>query len=320
MIRSCYIGWATDASVRARASSGGVGSSLVKMLFDTHQITASLSFVFERGALKYRPTFVKRFSEYSITGSIYQEMDDIFAFYKAELTVEKLGLGPVAVFALPCQVRAIRIIAATRGIKVIVLGLVCSSQQSMAATDYLLRRLGLDKGAVCALQYRGNGWPSGVQIKLKDGTEKFVSNNGSVWTHIFHSRLFVSRRCFACEDTLNKHADIVLADPWLERIMATERVGKTLLAVQTELGERCLHQAVDGGYVEVVPLESSEFEQSQAGTVERKKGYRRHKNLTRLLVWLVNNRLYRHIAVEALFAFRVHERIKTMIERRMTNH
>lgn len=314
MKRRCYIAWSQDAVIRERASSGGVGSSLVKMLFDTCQITASLSFAFDEATLRYRPFFAHNFSEYLITGSIYHEMEDIFNFYRTSLTVENVGTGPVLVFALPCQVRAIRQIAKSNGIRVYVLGLVCSSQQSLEATNYLFKRLGIDRSDVSYVQYRGNGWPSGVQIKLKDGAAHFIPNCGSVWTEIFHSRLFISRRCFACEDTLNRFADIVLADPWLERFVKTERVGKTLVAVQTEVGEKLFQQASNNGYITTSSLSDSEFILAQRMTIDRKIGYKNNKRLTGLLVGLVNSRLYRFAVLNFEKAFRFHMRIKSLLE------
>ena len=217
-----YVGYSADADIRFKATSGGVGTSLIKWMFDKGIIGTSVSFDFDADSLRYDSKMIHSFSEYAICGSIYQEVD-LVGFIKShtdEIT------GRFACFTLPCQTRAVRAIVEKAGHEAFIIGLTCSSQQTLDATKYLLKRVGVDVANVIRLQYRGNGWPSGIQIETKDGRQVFLPNNNSIWTKIFHSRLFIRPKCFMCQDTLNKYCDVTLADPWL-RQFSEEKIGKT---------------------------------------------------------------------------------------------
>ena len=70
-----YIGYANDLDIRYKASSGGVGTAIVKYLFDNKIITRALSFRYDRETMSYYPVFVNSFEQYVIVGSIYHEFD-----------------------------------------------------------------------------------------------------------------------------------------------------------------------------------------------------------------------------------------------------
>ena len=114
------------------------------------------------------------------------------------------------------------------------------------------KNLGVEEKNVSYLQYRGNGWPSGIQIKTKDGKDYFIKNNDSMWMEIVHSRLFIQPRCCGCRNTLNDFADIVLADPWLPEYVKTEKEGQTLFATHTGIGEELVSSALQNRYIEAL--------------------------------------------------------------------
>lgn len=319
-----YVGFANDDLIRYRASSGGVGSALVKYLFESHLISHALSFTFDARTLRYAPKLVTSFSAYQITGSIYQDID-LIKFACLQLTREVVGSGRVLMFALPCQTRAIRAIAKRNGIQVIVFGLTCSSQQDFSATTYLIGRLGIKQSDIEKLQYRGNGWPSGIQMGLKDGTFSFVPNNGSLWTLIFHSRFFIPKRCFNCTDTLNSSSDISLADPWLHQYVSAERVGMTLFIVNTELGGQIVGNAIASKAIAAMDIALPEVYRSQQGTIDRKKRYRKNIRWRKFLMWVIGNPIYRfgvlHLggrafSVHCKFVNRVESMMKDLQEER----
>ena len=49
----------------------------------------------------------------------------------------------------------------------------CSGQTTLEGTWLCYRYMGIDKSQVINMQYRGNGWPSGIQIELFDGKSWF---------------------------------------------------------------------------------------------------------------------------------------------------
>lgn len=311
--RCAYIGWSNDSEIRYRATSGGVGTTLVKYAFDKGLITHTLSFEFDNKTLRYYPVLVDSFSDYKITASIYQEMD-MWPFFFEKMRHEVVGDGQVLVFCLPCQAVALRKIAERNAVRVVLIGLTCSSQQDFAATRYLLKRLGIALNEVSKIQYRGNGWPSGVQITRKKGETIIVPNLDSIWTRIFHSRLFIPKRCFQCSDTLNSHADISLADPWLSNYIKTETIGKTLVRANTETGKALLQACQQDGYLTLATFSNEEIIASQRCTIERKIGYAANKAFVMRFTKLFSNPIYRGLVLKTRFGFRLHERLKAYME------
>ena len=315
MRKSVYIGYSTDPSIRKRATSGGIGSALVKYLLDENLVKYALSFEYHSERMSYVPVLVSSFSDYNICGSIYQEIN-LVATLK-ELLGNKTDKGRIVLFSLPCQTKALRKICADAGFGAIIIGLTCSSQQSFEATKYLLRRIGINEEDVESIRYRGNGWPSGIQIITKDGKSHFVRNNGSIWTEIFHSRLFIQQRCFSCRNTLNDYADIVLADPWLKEYVDHETIGQTLFATLTEKGEKYIREAFLSNYINITAVEESLLYESQKITIDRKEAYHQHPKIRNWMRKVFLSRWYITL-VRPSIMFKLHCRLKTKLENLMT--
>ena len=283
-----YVGYSKDETIRYKATSGGVGSSIIKYLFENQIIHTSISFDYDKETLQYVPKLIYKYEDYKITGSIYHEVK-LIKFIKEHLNEIK---GGFACFVLPCQAAAVRAILDKAGVTSILIGLTCSSQQSIDATYYLLRRLRIKKGEVDYIQYRGNGWPSGIQIVLRDKSTCFVPNNGSIWTQIFHSRLFIQKRCFSCNNTLNDNSDIALADPWLKDYVYSEKIGQTLISINTNSGDSIIKNMVLKSYIDCSVVSKEKVVESQKNTLIRKKIYIYHKKYTNIIKNIYYSKLY----------------------------
>ena len=301
---------AKDPELRRRGTSGGVGSALLKYLFDERRIQTAVSFDYDPAALQYVPKLIHSFAEYQPVGSIYHEVP-LVDFIRRNVGAIR---GGFACFCLPCQARAIRHAVESNGHACCLLGLACSAQQSVAATQYLLKRLGLRPDEVRHVQYRGNGWPSGIQIQLADGRTRTVPNLHSVWSRIFHSRLFIQPRCFRCDDTLNVHADVGLADPWLASLQTDVGEGKTLVMLNTPAGEALWAEA--GARICVAePVPDEAAAASQAGTIRRKQNYARFPWKRAWLLRLNASPAYRRLATFHPVLFALHDRLRILLER-----
>ena len=307
-----YLGYSTNEEIRYKATSGGVGTSIIKYLFDYGLIDYSISFGFDNNTLSYKPELITSFREYKICGSIYQEMDYI-DYIKSILSEIKSG-SSIALFCLPCQAKLIRILCQKKNIKVYLIGLTCSSQQSINATLYLLQRMNIDKNNVSYIQYRGEGWPSGIRIQLQNGTIKYIPNNKSLWADIFHSKLFIQKRCFGCNNTLNDYCDISLADPWLKEIIQKEKIGQTLFSCRTEEGEDIINSMIKLKAIVCSELSNGTLFLSQSGTIARKQSYRLHPKTRNWMMHIFLSESYRKIATTIL-GFRIHVIIKNLIEK-----
>ncbi len=303
-----YVGYSTDEYIRYHATSGGVGTALIKYMFEKDIINTSISFDFDDSTLRYIPKIIHSYSDYNCVGSIYQEID-LVNFIKSHINEIK---GTFACFALPCQTRAIRSIVERNGHKVFIFGLTCSSQQTLEATKYLLKRININQTDVHNIRYRGNGWPSGIQIETRNNKKVFIPNNGSLWTQIFHSRLFIRSKCFVCQDTLNQYSDLSLADPWLERF-SSEKKGKSLIVCNTHEGERILCLCSESQNIEFRIINYEEVIKSQKETILRKNSYKR-LSMAKYYKRIIESKFYHQIFLIPLF-FSIHCKIKKYIER-----
>lgn len=312
-----YVGYSNSEDIRFKATSGGIGSSIIKYLFEQNKIDYALSFKFKKEELKYYPCLISNFNDYNICGSVYQEMD-MLKFYRQKFN-ESLSGRRIALFTLPCQTSFVKSLAKRYGIDIFIIGLTCSSQQDFKATDYLFKRIKVKTKDVSFYQYRGNGWPSGIQITLKDSSHKFIPNNGSIWTKIFHSRLFIPKRCFKCQDTLNRNCDIILADPWLYEF-SSENIGKTVFSAYTTKGQNNILECLKLNYFNAVVVDDNKLLQSQQATIKRKQSYKKHPKYRNLLISLVNNRLYCFFAIHSNTLFEAHILFRKWIEKKMLTH
>lgn len=266
---NAYIGYSTDKDIRFQATSGGIGTSLIKWLFEKGYVQTSISFSFNSSTLKYDPKLIYRYEDYEISGSIYQEID-IINFIKNNTHKIK---GSFVCFSLPCQTRAIRTIVERNGHSAFIIGLTCSSQLTLEGTKFLLKKIRLKEDEVKLIKYRGDGWPSGIRIDTRSGNHIFLENNSSIWTSIFHSRLFVRKKCLMCSNTLNLHCDIVLADPWLQEYKSSETIGQTMCVCYTNKAYSALNDCFNDGYIHMSPIGYDKVLESQKSTINRKESY-----------------------------------------------
>ena len=281
ILRNC------DGSCQFMASSGGIVSGLIKYLFETGKIKNAISYEFDASNL-YAPKLISSFKEYRIVGSIYHEVD-LINFIKDSLSCLS---GPLAVVCLPCQVKAIRYLLKEGGVTGSIIALTCSAQLSKDATYYMYDRLKIKKTDVLSLRYRGNGWPSGVQIETTS-RRHFLPNRPSLWFDIFHSHIFTLRRCFWCRDTFGINADITVADPWLRHYMEKDTIGHTLVLVHNTKGALIVEDSIRQGYLECIEeIDVGQVVASQKATLDRKMVFRDHQILFRFLSVIFKSRLY----------------------------
>lgn len=306
-----YVAYSNNEKIRYASTSGGIGSQIVEYLFDNRLIKSSITFRFSSETLQYNPQIITQKGEYVSSGSIYHEIN-LVSFIKNNIDNIK---SPFCCFCLPCQTRALRAILSRSGIDSLLIELTCSSQQSFEATEYLLKRIHLDKNNVKYFQYRGNGWPSGIQIWTVDNQFIFVPNNNSIWTKIFHSQLFYMKRCFLCNPDISSAADMTIADPWRICNTNNEKKGKTLCFLHTErmmlLFEELKRKNIISCEEELV----SKYEYSQYGTFQRKRKALINKKVSKFKMKLFTNQLYRKIVLSSSIMFDFHLLVKKIIDR-----
>jgi coenzyme F420-reducing hydrogenase beta subunit len=179
---------------------------------------------------------------------------------------------------------------------------------SKEATYFLLNKFGIKEKDIEFFRYRGNGWPSGVQIKTRTN-EYFFHNNKSIWTDIFNSHLFNLKRCFSCKNTFGLDADISVADPWLERYTTTNHTGATTVLAHNGRGNELITKALEAGALSFKEnLSHLEVIKSQEWTLKRKDFFCKHKKILNPFFKFIRSKYY----INFLFKFnliRIHSRL-----------
>lgn len=309
-IQKTFIGYSSDIKIRIAATSGGVGTSIIKYLFDKNKISSATSFEFDEQVMMYKPKVIYNYSEYSIVGSIYHEID-LIGFVKSNIDIIK---SPFLCIALPCQVLSIKKILNENKILSIIISLMCSSQQRYDATIYLFKMLNINIKDIKKFKYRGDGWPGSINIIMKSGKSIVVKNNSSEWSSIFHSKLFIRRKCYICDQTISSESDIVLGDPWLDDIIKKEKIGQSLILCNSEKGYDLIKSMRIHDYVVLDDIENKLLCFSQESTIKRKNKYKKNKILTKVIVSLLENKLYKSIVLSNRRIFKLHCNVLNKIE------
>lgn len=287
-----YIGYSTEPDIRYKSSSGGVGTAIIKYLLSQPDYGTSMTFVFNSDKCVYEPKLIYSFNEYNNCGSVYQDTDTI-GFIK-----DNLGRinGGIVVTCMPCQVRAIRRLLDSHGIKSFIISLCCSGQTTKEGTWLYYKYLGISKKDVAHLQYRGNGWPSGIQITLKDGSAIKKENWTYPWTIIHQSLLFRPKRCLFCSFKTVPFSDVNLADPWLKEYEDEDTIGNSFIIINTAKGRDVLNVLTAQNVICCKKVDEIAYLKSQKGTIERKSRVNEQKRYYQFVYKLTSSRTYKAIA------------------------
>lgn len=278
----------SNKEIRYKGSSGGVITHIIKYLFDSNKVNSAINFRFS-GIELFEPKLIFSYEEYEHTGSIYHEIN-IYKFLKENINNIK---SPIVITCLPCQVFTIKRLLKKNNIESFIISLVCSSQLEKEATYYFLEKNNIEIGKVSDFRYRGNGWPSGIQIKTED-KEYFFHNNDSNWKYLFHSQIFTLNRCFSCKDTFGLNADFSIADPWLERYIKKDKIGSSIVVSHTEKAEQVILDAMGEGILDVIELlDQKEVILSQEYTLQKKYIILKYKKFFKKIIKLFRTKIYK---------------------------
>lgn len=297
-----YIGHAVDQEIRYHASSGGVGTAVIKYLLSLPEYKTSVTFHFDEENCRYIPKLVYKVSDINICGSIYQDID-LINFMRQHLNEIK---GGIVMTCLPCQVNAIRALLNKNNITNFIISFVCSGQTTLEGTYCYYRFLGIKKENVRKMQYRGNGWPSGIQILLKDGTKIYRENHSEPWSLIHRSSLFRPKKCFFCKKDTSYNSDISLADPWLDEYISHDKVGNTMFLVNTKFGQQILSNMLVNNIIVFQRSSCDLYIKAQWPNVRKKIYVCNKQKFLRMEQKFAENRIYRHIFSMTPFNMKMH--------------
>lgn len=280
-----YIGHAINNIIRYKASSGGLGSLLQKYLLSSGEYGTSITFRFNSGKCMYEPYLIYNAEDVNICGSIYQDIN-IAAYVRENLSLIK---GGIVISCPPCQVSAIRNTLDKANIPNFIISFCCSGQMTIEGTWKYYELLGINKDDVVNMQYRGNGWPSGIQISLKNGENIYKDNWTEPWITIHSSGLYRPKRCYYCKFDTSYKSDISLADPWLNKYRKEDKIGNTLFVVNSSLGRDILNAISEKGLFEYVDTDYNSFYKAQKPNVEKANRILNQEKYLKKITKLIEN-------------------------------
>lgn len=297
-----YIGYSIDKSIRYKAASGGIGSIFIKYLLSTGLYGTAITFNFNKDKCLYEPQLIYDYENYNNCGSIYQDIN-IIEFIKNNLNNIQKG---IIITCMPCQVRAIRKLLSKNNISSFIISFCCSGQTTVEGTWCYYKAIKIKKELIVNMQYRGNGWPSGIQIQLQDGTIIKKSNYSYPWTLIYQSMLFKPKRCFKCVEDISYISDISLADPWLEEYKRLDNIGHTMFIINTEKGENILEEMSNKDLIHIKRSSYQEYYLANGHTIQAKKERQNNKEYIQFLINLCSNSLYKKVFTYNTYTLKVH--------------
>lgn len=264
---SCWEGWATDPTIRAAGSSGGVLTAIQAWLLD--------SGTFRDAVASRADERDPRLSTSSTYSDSSRSLEHSGSRYAPTSNAKELGSisGSTAFVGKPCEASAIRKLSAfsPSAESPLILSFFCAGVPSSLATLRLLESIGVPVTASLELlKYRGDGWPGRFRARSSDGSEYSSSYENSWGVFLGPS---VQWRCKICPDGTGRSADIVACDYW----KADERgfpvfddsPGISGVIARTERGHKILLDARDAGVLELHPLDLSSIAQVQPLQTER---------------------------------------------------
>jgi coenzyme F420 hydrogenase subunit beta len=264
----CYVGHATEESVRYDSASGGIVSALLIFALEEGLIDGALVTRMRRDRPLEPEPFLARTREeiLSAAGSKYCPVAANAAL-KEILAAE----GRVAVAGLPCHIQGIR--KAEQRLPNLAkriryrISLACSLDFSFVGTRQFLKNLGVAPESVAVFQYRGRGWPGTALIRLQDGTERTVPYPDC------YRQLgpYSLRRCTLCSDMLGELSDLTCGDAWLPALMRTDKSGSSFAVARTPEAEELLEMAASKEVIELSELGPEELLASQHHAVFKKR-------------------------------------------------
>lgn len=297
-----YIAYSKNGDDRFRASSGGIGTAVTKFLLSNEEFCTSITFVFDVDLCMYVPKLIYSENEINICGSVYQDID-LIRFIREN--IEKIK-GGIVLTCAPCQVTPIRSLLNRRNIKNFIISYSCSGQTSIDGTWCYYRFLKINKRDVTNIQYRGNGWPSGIQISLRDGRVIRKDNWTEPWITIHQSNLFKPKRCLFCKLDSGKHSDMNLADPWLNEYITEEHLGATLCTICSHVGKVVFEKMCSLKKIESVPSSYNDYSIAEKPNVQKEINLYAEKDYKSKVAKIVGNRLYRNLVMKSFTIMKFH--------------
>ena len=263
-------GYATDAELRFKASSGGVISAMAQHLLDS----GKADFILHIGADPDSPLR----SRVQTSRSRTEILAGAAARYGPAAPLATIGAlldqgRPFAVIGKPCDIAGIRNLARAdaRAARLIThrIAFFCAGVSSLNISEAIVAKYGLALAEVTAMRYRGHGCPGPTHIESRDG-RVFEQSYDETWSEELAQE--IQFRCKICPDSIGEQADIVCGDAWVgaDGYAHAEHDGWNAIVARSAAGAALLREMEAAGRIVSEPLALRDLDVIQPHQVERK--------------------------------------------------
>jgi len=151
-----------------------------------------------------------------------------------------------AVVGLPCHIHGIRkaqkFNKKLRNAISLCFSIVCAHTDNFHFTNFTIESARVDSDRdVLKLDYRGNGWPGLMSVKMTDGCQIYIPYQKYMFAH--NAEMFCPWRCLSCIDGIGTMADIAFADDWPREQYPSDDPGRSFIVSRSANGEAILGAA-----------------------------------------------------------------------------
>ena len=259
---NCYVGHSTDRNIRYNSASGGLVTQLLIFALEKGIIDGALVTRMSKEKPLEPEPFIARTKEDIIEAS-KSKYCPVPANIALKEILESKEDEKFAVVGLPCHIHGIRkaeqINKKLKERIILHVGIFCAKTINFSGIEFLLQKLKIKRNNILKIDYRGEGWPGGMSIELKDGSKMFIPTS-----KYYDSRFgsFVPTRCTLCSDHACELADISFGDAWLPEF-ANDKAGKSIIISRSKVAEEILQSKVSRIIIELYEVDSGKVAQSQ---------------------------------------------------------
>ena len=264
-----YIAWATDEVIRWNAASGGIATALAKFLLNSGQVDKVISVTKGSfgGSLDFQGTVI------SNEDDLYKSMGSKYCSVPLCTALKEIPRNDrIAVFGLPCHIHGIRKAQLKDNLfgklEIILVGIFCGGTKGREATEWIMKKRGLDFSKLIEINYRGNGWPGQMTASFLDGNKLIAPYPDYADFQFGGCRPW---RCELCSDGLAELADLSIGDAWLKEITSKNSQGVSMVISRSQKGEKLLKDAISANAIKCKNTDDSDAIKSQYKMLVKKK-------------------------------------------------
>lgn len=251
--------WAAQSpKLKGKASSGGALTELLRLMLKRKMVNGVVVVKMDE-ANPIRPkAFIARTEK-----DLLAAMQSKYAMLPLNLALKETEgqKGKFAFVGLPCHVHGLRKVqrlGLAQNISM-VFGVFCGVNMRLAATEFLVKKMGLKPAEVKEVKYREGKWPG--KLKASDGKK---SGSLPKMAYNFAIPLYAHPRCLLCPDLTNELADISFGDYWL-------KPEHTMVVCRNKKAELLLDSALKKNHLTGHRIAEEEFMRSHGHLVKYKK-------------------------------------------------